>query len=213
MENGLILKYDGSFNGFLTVVYEAFENKYEIADIRTEEQSQQGLFYDTEMVSTDMVKAKRVWYAVRKKNYDAIKQIYFAFLSEEEGIEKLLYSYIRTLYYGKEKHSSNSYDELAGKIYSLNKIVGKEKKSVESSLSLKPFSGGLSVTYISPQFNVLPLISRYFRLTHNTHPWVIFDRKRNYGLYFNGIKVGLINSIPEMTFEPHSKRRGQIKAA
>ncbi len=213
MENGLTLKYDGSFNGFLTVVYEAFENKYEIADIRKEARSQQGLFNEIEMISTDMIKAKRVWYGVRKKNYDAIKQIYFAFLSEEDGIEKLLYAYIRTLYFGKEKHSSNSQHEIAEKIFRLNNVVGKEKKSIERSLSLKPFSGGLSVTYIAPEFNVLPLISRYFRLTHNTHPWVIFDRKRNYGLYFNGIKVSLINKIPEMVFEPQSERRGQIKAA
>ena len=91
MNEAKILVYDGSFNGYLTAIFTAFEQKLVIADIQKDSQSQSGLFSDVETVYTDVDKAKRVWNGIEKKSNTTIKNIYFAFLSENPGIELLLY--------------------------------------------------------------------------------------------------------------------------
>ena len=62
------LIYDGSFNGFLTAVYIAFEQKLQLAEIQKNGKDQSGLFSDNETIFTNVEKAKRVWNGVRKKN-------------------------------------------------------------------------------------------------------------------------------------------------
>ncbi|MEM8927924.1 MAG: DNA metabolism protein, partial [Bacteroidota bacterium] len=78
MKNETTLLYDGSFNGFLSAVFVAFEEKLHVADIQKNGQGQNGLFSDTETIFTHVEKAKRVWNGVRSKSYNAISNIYFA---------------------------------------------------------------------------------------------------------------------------------------
>ena len=82
MKNETTLLYDGSFNGFLTAVYIAFEERLHVVGIEKNEQGQNELFSETETIFTHVEKAKRVWNGVRQKSYNAITNIYFAYLSE-----------------------------------------------------------------------------------------------------------------------------------
>ena len=97
MKNETTLLYDGSFNGFLTAVYVAFEERLHVVGIEKNEQGQNELFSETETIFTHVEKAKRVWNGVRQKSYNAITNIYFAYLSETKGIELMLYGYIKEL--------------------------------------------------------------------------------------------------------------------
>ena len=38
---------------------------------------------------------------------------------------------------------------------------------------------------IEPDFNVLPLISKHFKSRYADQKWVIYDIKRNYGLFYD----------------------------
>jgi len=49
---------------------------------------------------------------------------------------------------------------------------------------------------------VLPLISRHYRFQFSDKPWLIFDSKRNYGLYYNLKSVELI-SLDTDTIQPN----------
>ena len=113
MRNSKILIYDGSFNGFLSAVYKAFDERIQVADIQKNSIAQRGLFTDTETVFTQMDEAKRVWNGVEKKSNTIIKNIYFAFLSEASGIELLLYRQIRKLFFPKDMLQLNFTDDAA----------------------------------------------------------------------------------------------------
>ncbi len=91
MEREKILLYDGSFNGFLTAIFIAFEQKVNVVDIQRKSQVQKGLFTETQIILTQVHKAKRVWNGISQRSNNAMKNIYFAFLSETAGIEQLLY--------------------------------------------------------------------------------------------------------------------------
>jgi probable DNA metabolism protein len=192
MRNSKILIYDGSFNGFLSAVYKAFDERIQVADIQKNTIAQRGLFSDTETVFTQMDIAKSVWNGVQKKNHAAIKNIYFAFLSEAKGIELQLYLQIRKLFFPKDMLQLNFTDDVAIRISQLAKTVGREKKHMETTVDFQTTQDNLKFASISPDSDILPLISRHYRFLYNKQPWIIFDRKRNYGIYYNLVSVEII---------------------
>ena len=127
MEQSTTLIYDGSFNGFLTSVFTAFEEKLNVADIQPNSQCQNGLFSESETIFTHVGKAKRVWNGIRNKSHSAISNIYFAYLSEVEGIELSLFRYIQKLMSIKNQKHNDFSDETILKIGQLARSVGREK--------------------------------------------------------------------------------------
>ena len=197
MENGVTLIYDGSFNGFLSAVYQAYEHKMYVTHIVKEEHYQKDIFSKVFKIETDLNRAKRVWFKLRDKHYEALKNIYFAFLSENPGIEIRLYrEIVRKM--GKLPISDevDSQREISFLEDLVNK-VSREKRKWESSIDLNFGQDKPSIVRIRPSFNILPLISRFFRETYHENPWIIFDQERNYGIYFDGIRTQLITEIPQ----------------
>jgi probable DNA metabolism protein len=197
METGVTLIYDGTFNGFLTAVFAAYEGKRYVTDIIKKDQNQKDIFSKTIEIETDLNKAKRVWYMLRDKHYDFLKNIYFAFLSETQGIEICLYREIvrklGRLRVANQENSQAGVPMLEDIAYK----VSLEKRKWESAIHFNFTSDRPSIVRIKPQYNILPLISRFFRLTYQSHPWIIFDQARGYGIYFDGISTRLITEIPE----------------
>ncbi|MCE2612237.1 DUF4130 domain-containing protein [Flavobacteriaceae bacterium D16] len=197
METGVTLIYDGSFNGFLSAVYHAFDRNMYVTNIVKEENYQKDIFSKSCKVITDLNKAKRVWYKLRDKHYDTLKNLYFAFLSETTGIEIRLYHEIvcRMGRLPLSKKLSNNYG--LGYLEDIVEQVSREKRKWEASINLDFPQGKPPLAQISPRFNILPLISRYFRLTYSSSPWIIYDQRRNYGIYFDGLNTQLISEIPQ----------------
>ncbi|ADV51039.1 hypothetical protein Celal_3790 [Cellulophaga algicola DSM 14237] len=185
MNEAKILIYDGSFNGYLTAVFQAFEQKLSIADIQKEKNAQSGLFSDAEIIYTDVPKSKRVWNGIQKKNNTAIKNIYFAFLSETKGIELLLYRYIQKLFSKTELLHLNFSDDIVLKVSQLAKSVGREKHRMEAFVRFQLTKDAIYFSYIEPDFDVLPLISKHFKGRYADQQWLIYDVKRKYGIFYN----------------------------
>lgn len=193
MGNAKILIYDGSFNGFLTAVYSAFDEKIQVADIQKNGITQEGLFSDIETIFTEMNNAKSVWNGIQSKSHIAIRNIYFAFLSEQKGIEIILYKYIKKLFSPADMLSLNFTNELESKINQLAKTVGKEKQYMETSIKFSQTADAIHFGIIKPENDILPLISRHYRFQLSDKPWLIYDCKRNYGLYYNLKTVELVS--------------------
>lgn len=193
MGNAKILIYDGSFNGFLTAVYSAFDEKIQVADIQKNGITQEGLFSDIETIFTEMNNAKSVWNGIQSKSHIAIRNIYFAFLSEQKGIEIILYKYIKKLFSPADMLSLNFTNELESKINQLAKTVGKEKQYMETSIKFSQTADAIHFGIIKPENDILPLISRHYRFQLSDKQWLIYDCKRNYGLYYNLKTVELVS--------------------
>ncbi len=185
MNDAKNLIYDGTFNGFLTAIFSAFDEKIQVANIQNEFTAQQGLFSDFEEVYTDDEKAKRVWTGIQKKSKQASSSLYFAFLSETDGIELLAYYYIQKLFSHKQKVHLNYADDIVLKINQLAKSVGREKHRMEAFVRFQMTKDGIYFANIEPDFNVLPLISKHFKDRYADQQWIIYDVKRKYGLYYN----------------------------
>ncbi len=178
-----IIFYDGSFNGFLSLLYEVNSRKLTPDNIQKKNEQQEVLFTDSRFIATDLKKARSVWNSLRSKNYGALKLLYFAFLSEEKHIEWKLYQF-----YQKLTGNADLYDNGITVSYELHleqlaRSVEKEKYQVEHMLFLDQNGDSPSIHTIHPKFNVLPLISKFFRTRYREKEWVIYDSKRSIGLH------------------------------
>ena len=207
MKNATTLIYDGSFNGFLTAVYVAFEEKLNVADIQKNSRGQNGLFSETETIFTNVQKAKRVWNGIRNKSYNTISTIYFAFLSETEGIEYMLYTYIKKFMVHKGKQADFS-DDTVLYISQLARKVGREKHRMEAFVRFQLTKDNIYFANIEPDFDVLPLISKHFRNRYADQQWLIYDVKRRYGIYYNleGVEIVSLN-LEEIHFNRTRKSK------
>lgn len=185
MKKEKILLYDGSFNGFLTCIFTAFEQKVNVVDIQRKNQAQKGLFTETQIILTQVHKAKRVWNGISQRSNNAIKNIYFAFLSETTGIEKLLYLYIQKIVTKGSPNSLDLNDDMVFRITQLGNMVGRKKNQMESFMKFNVSTDGVHFIIVEPEFDILPLVSKHYRSNFSDRQWIIYDIKRNYGLYFN----------------------------
>jgi len=92
----MILVYDGTFEGFLTVVFECYSRKLKPTNICSEKNLQETLFIGKEYIHTETSHSDRVWKGLQQKLSPELKQLpYSAFLSGEAGIEIALLNFIR----------------------------------------------------------------------------------------------------------------------
>ena len=91
-----ILVYDGSFDGFLTAIFDVYDEKLTDVTIQPKHRSTQNFFDTSSEVVTDEKKAHRVWEGISKACSKTGKtNIYRAFLSELDGIEDTLFHFIK----------------------------------------------------------------------------------------------------------------------
>ena len=184
------LNYDGSFHGFLTVVFDSFNHPDFPEYILKIDEEQHILFPHDTFVRTNRNKAQRVWKGLERKNAAAAKAIYFAFLSEHPEIELLLFRYIKYLFHALRESDLFGKKEKA-RIYQLAQWVAKEKQRVEIFTRFEENERGILQAEVSPKYDVLPLLSRHFKSQFGGIPWLVVDNKRHMALSCDGMALEL----------------------
>ncbi len=188
-----LLVYDGSFDGFLTAVFDVFELRLNPVSIHKIGAEQESLFGNKKEVVTDATKADRVWKGIVKKSAaTSITRLYYAFLSEKSGIENLLLRYTQYLFGSDRQIDSDFSNSNVLKVTQIAKSVGREKHRMEAFVRFRLTTDKLYFATIAPDFNVLPLISKHFKSRYADQRWVIYDLKRHYGIFYDLEKVDII---------------------
>ena len=181
-----ILTYDGSFEGFLTCIFQVFEQKLNVYAIYTEDNVQPNIFSLPEVVITDIQKASRVKNALDSKlDRGGRRQLYFSFLSELPGIELLLLQYIQLVFTSKNFSSGDFGNPVILKVSQTAKMVSREKHRMEAFVRFMLTKDEIYFAHIEPDFNVLPLILPHFETRYADQKWIIYDLKRKFGLFYN----------------------------
>lgn len=185
MNNSRTLVYDGTFNGFLTSIFKAFEQNHTILDIQKNSEMANELFSNRSYVKTDIAVAKNVWNAISQKRHMAIKKIYFSFLSESKGIEMILYQYIKYIMGVLKPDQLSNINELISTLDLLSTKVEKEKRRMEAFVQFQLTKENAYLVNIKSKFNILPLLSKHIKQHHKDMQWQIFDDKRKYGISYS----------------------------
>lgn len=196
---GTVLKYDGSFQGFLTCIFTGYEQKLQVVEIVPAGEDQHQLFSETQIVISDEQKALRVLKGLKAKvSTNTMTRVKWAFLSEAQGIEMKLYDMIRYIFSTKEKVDSDYSHPSVLYISNIAKQVGREKHRMEAFVRFRLTKDDIYFAIIEPDFNVLPIILKHFKSRYADQKWLIYDIRRKIGLYYDLYKTEYVSmELPE----------------
>lgn len=187
------LVYDGSFEGFLSAVFYVYELK--LSDVTINKQSSSALFGKTIQVASEEDKAKRVWNGLSKKLTAAgLHSLYSSYLADALKEENNMLEYIRHVF-ASSHNVENDYSNFAIlRAQRVERMVSRERHRMKAFIRFKLTRDNIFFAEIEPDFNVLPLIKDHFEKRYADQKWLIYDLKREYGLYYD------LNTVEAITF-------------
>lgn len=174
--------YDGSFDGLLSLVFDAYNDRKNIGSIKGN-QIQIG-FLDT-YIETDESKARRVEKYIKNNiSYEFFNNVKFAFLSSDERKDiAIVMSIYKAMEIGdKVLETMDEYAILMSKI--IKKVLS-ERHRYLGILRFKEVKDGTLFSTIEPKNNVLPILLSHFKSRLINEKFAIFDKKRNMVAYYD----------------------------
>lgn len=186
----IVFVYDKTFEGLLTVVFDAYSRR-SFPDLLLAEGEPLPLFYDEVVtVYTDDQKADRVWKGLQKKILAAaLSLITISWLSELPEIDKLLFRYIRKALDVPASIELNFGDSDVLEVSKISKKVVNERLRVMQFLRFQKASDGTYFAAIEPVYNVISLVIPYLKDRFADQKWLLYDLKREYGYYYDLLEV------------------------
>ncbi len=189
--NTAIYLYDGSFEGFLTVVFEAFSAKNEpeaIVSLRRNFQMPLGICFT---ISRDENKAQRVWNGLEKRTHPKNAHlVQVAFLAQEPQTEMLLWRYLKKIF---TTDVAGFFQNMLDKdVFGLVQMARRVKHEVHRFHGFVRFQetiDGLYFAAIDPDHDIVRLLTPHFKARYAGQAWVIYDTRRNYGVYYDTNKI------------------------
>ncbi len=182
----IIFRYDKSYEGLLTCVFEAYALKT-FPDLLLAENAPLPLFYDRVVdVRTDEARSSRVWKALEKKlSHLGLSVITGVWLSELPDHDLLLFRYIRKAIDSPRSIEMNFGDSDVLLATQISKKVSQERHRMIQFIRFQKTSDGTFFAAMEPLYNVLPVAISHFQDRFADQPWLIYDLKREYGYYYD----------------------------
>jgi len=209
-------RYDGSFYGLLSCVFESFEKKEMPLQIKSDDIT----MFQLKNIETDEKKAERIISAIPKKiDYEALKYLRLAYLANIEEKE------ISIIHFLKEgfKCGKNFIQLIETGWCPVKKVVtgstrNKHLERVQKGVNLLTLEAQRFIQFvrfsivddalisvIEPKAYVLPLIANHFVERYPNEKFLIYDKTHQMGLmYFNNeISIEYIENyqIPTLSEE------------
>ena len=181
--------YDGSFDGLLTVIYMAYNDR-ESNMLRVNAKAEQLILaLDDIHIITDFSKARRVEKSICDKlSYNFLNSIRTCFLSCDKNKDTvIIHTVYKALKYGEE--ILNSLDDHAFYMNKLVKQVLNERHRYLGLLRFKEMKDGIMFSTIEPKNNILPILIYHFKNRMKREKFVIFDKGRKMIAYYDTKKV------------------------
>lgn len=182
--------YDGTFDGFLTAVSEAMELNELPEQIVTEDKLEMNLFVETRAIKTDFEKAKGfLGDILMKLSQDGLKTVLYCYLSAEPGSEVALCEYLQKVMVSNENIETNLSDPVVLMIRKTGEKVAKEVNLFKGIIRFREIEPGFFYAPIEPDHQITPLLAEHFRRRFADQRWLIHDRRRNSGVFYDGNQI------------------------
>ena len=208
----LVYTFDNTIDGILSAVFDAYF-RHQQPDMLVGEGAQLPLFCEEvwQVVTTEE-KATRVWTGLEKRlPREALHLIMVSWQSEEKDLPTPLFYYIYKVF-GAKGIERNFSDPDVLHVTNTARRVMHEQLRMKQFIRFQKAKDGTYLAVVSPDHNVLPLITSHFQDRFGDQSWLIYDAKRHYGYYYDG------NTTIRITFEneaeiPFSLEDGKLNEA
>lgn len=179
-ETNLSYIYDGSFEGLLTAIFDAYyrhENPERIL-MSLGEQSCffEGVFY----VTTSTEKSDRVYKSIMQKmGSDALLLIYNAYLSEMEESGKAILEFLKLGFKVGSKILDYLTHDWVNIVFKLAKATTNETHLLKGFMRFSKMENNVYYGEISPKYNCLPSLMSHFILRLGRTAFIINDLNRS----------------------------------
>jgi probable DNA metabolism protein len=181
-----VFTYNGTFEGFLTVVFECYRQKVCPADIRPKDGLQQNIFSEAVYIEPDSAKAARVWKGIHSRLSGVGKDMpFYSFLSESDGIEIRIFRFIRRLLSEQFSIETDFSDPDVLFLIQVARQVKKEAMRMVQFVRFQRTNDGLYFCGIEPKYDVIPLVLGHYKRRFPSQKWIIYDLKRDYGIFYD----------------------------
>ena len=212
--------FDNTLDGLLTAVFDSF-SLHQRPEMLLTEGEQLPLFADElHKVVSDNGKAERVWKGLEKHlSKDGLRMITVSWLSEERMLNMPLFNFICKVFRLKIKDiERNASDPDVLEVRNSCRRVLHEQLRMKQFIRFQKAKDGTYLAVVSPDHNVLPLITNHFQDRFNDQPWLIYDAKRHYGYYYSPLQPSPTGGdVIRVTFEdetavPFNLENGKLDA-
>jgi len=179
------LIYDGSWFGLLCCIFDIYEYKLGAVSVSTPERYQPDAFSAPREVHTDTQHAARVSKGLLKNvSAKAYADLYACFLSELPEVPALIVRYARAVFSEKLSETAFGNPDVL-RVTQISKMVSRERHRMKAFIRFQLTADNIYFAEVEPDFNVLPLIMGHFKNRYADQEWIIFDKKRQYGIYYD----------------------------
>ncbi len=208
-DHACIYTFDGSFEGFLTVVFRAYEDKREPEAIISLDAQAQLPMGEIVHVDTFMHLAARLRNGiVERSDQKNLRLLHVAFLAESPETNMLLWRYLQKLFRDDDgEYFRNMLDEDVYTLIQTARKVRREAHRFQGFVRFQRTRDNMYVAAIDPDHDVVKLLSSHFRARFSDRHWLIYDTRRKYGIYYD------MKSVQEVSMagQPFDLDTGYIK--
>ena len=178
--------YDGSFDGLLTAIYDAYYNKDFPEQIVSRDNFIDNFLITKVYIQTDEEKSKKVHDAILQKiSRHAMANIMYAYLSEHENAGIYILEYLRFGFKAGRIVDSYLADDRVNNINRLVTKVTREKHLLSGIIRFRLLQNNIYYAPIEPQYNTTCLLGKHFAERMSDQIFVIHDVKRSYGVFYD----------------------------
>jgi probable DNA metabolism protein len=181
----LVYTFDKTMDGILSAVFDAYF-RHQQPDMLVGEGTQLPLFCEEvwQVVTTEE-KASRVWTGLEKRlPREALHLLMVSWQSEENDLPTPLFHYIYKVF-GTKGIERNFSDPDVLHVTNTARRVMHEQLRMKQFIRFQKAKDGTYLAVVSPDHNVLPLITGHFQDRFGDQSWLIYDAKRHYGFYYS----------------------------
>lgn len=177
---------DGSFEGLLSAIFEAYTTAQSPDVIEPAGNYQPGLFDRTIPIATDVNQADRVWHGLKiHLDLKRRRRLFEAFLAGEPGVATAIYRFIQDTLPGRRHRKENGHISAHIDIGKLSRKVRQEAHRMKGFVRFEQTADDRYLALVAPRYDVLPLVRRHFEKRFADQAWIIYDTQRNYGLCYD----------------------------
>jgi probable DNA metabolism protein len=181
------LVYDGTFEGFLTCVFDIYAGRWTVASIGRTAPAQKGLFDSVSNITTSDHKAERVLHGLSKKlSKRGLNNLYKSYHLRQPDTEMNLLEYIRLVLSSARSVEADLRQAPVLRMAQMTKQMNREIHRMHAFVRFQKTTDNIYAAGICPDFDVMPFIGDHFTQRYADQRWLIMDINRKYGLYYDG---------------------------
>jgi probable DNA metabolism protein len=189
--------FDGTFDGFLSVVYAVYYEKIEPSTLQIQGNEQLSLGVEPLFVQTNEEHAARVFKSFRRKvGEEAASYIYHAFLAADDDRFMAMLKYMQLGFKIGHMVDSHLQENFVLKVHKCSRYVEREAHLLYGFCRFVETKQNVFYCKVTPKHDILELLARHFSQRLMNQAWVIHDKTRTKAAIYDG-NMYLITDVPK----------------